>query len=82
MRGSYSLCFRLGVLSLCFLLLGAERLFSQADAGSITGTVTDPAGAVLPEVKVAIIALATNRRLAVLTDNEGRYSSGPLRVGE
>jgi hypothetical protein len=28
------------------------------------------------------LAIATNRRLAVLTDNEGRYSSGPLRVGE
>ena len=66
MRGAYNVRLRLGVLCLGFLLLGAERLFSQADTGSITGTVTDPAGAVLTNVKVTIIAVATNRRLAVL----------------
>ena len=75
-------CLRLSVLSLCLLLLSTERLFSQADTGSITGTVTDPASAVLPNVKVTIIAVATNRRESFLTDSEGRYSSGPLRVGE
>ena len=82
MRGSYNVWLRLGVLALCFLVPGAERLFSQADTGSITGTVTDPAGAVLTNVKITIIAVATNRHLSVITDNEGRYSSGPLRVGE
>jgi hypothetical protein len=82
MRGTYNVWLRFGVLSLCFLLLGAQRLFSQADTGSITGTVTDPASAVLTNVKVTITAVATNRRLTVLTDNEGRYASGPLRVGE
>ena len=40
---------RLGVLALCLLLVGTERLFGQADTGSITGTVTgsrerDPGG--------------------------------------
>src|SRR5260370_4383173 len=80
--GAYNVRLRLGVLSLGFLLLGAERLFSQADTGSITGTVTDPAGAVLTNVKVTITAIATNRRLGVLSEKERRYSSGPLRVGE
>jgi hypothetical protein len=75
-------CLRLSVLSLGLLVLSTERLFSQADTGSITGTVTDPASAVLPNVKVTIIAVATNRRDSFLTDSEGRYSSGPLRVGE
>src|SRR4051794_1939408 len=82
MRGKDNVWLRLGMLALCFLVPGAERLFSQADTGSITGTVTDPAGAVLTNVKVTIIAVATNRHLSVLSDNEGRYSSGPLRVGE
>src|SRR5258707_2733046 len=80
--GTYNIRLRLGVLCLCVRLLGEERLFSKADTGSITGTVTDPAGAVLTNVKITITAVATNRRLAVLTDNEGRYASGPLRVGE
>ena len=79
---SYKMWLRLGVLSVCLLLLRNERLFGQADTGSITGTATDPAGAVLPGVKVTIVGVATNRRLSFLTDNEGRYSSGPLRVGE
>ncbi len=81
-RNIYQVRLRLGVLSLCLCLLGAQGLFGQADTGSITGTVTDPAGALLPHVKVTIVAVATNRQQAFLTDNEGRYASGPLRVGE
>ena len=81
-RNGHNLRLRFGALSVCMLLLGAGRLFSQADTGSITGTATDPAGAVLPGAKITIIAVATNRRQSYLTDSEGRYSSGPLRVGE
>jgi hypothetical protein len=73
---------RLGVLALCFFLLGGERLFSQADTGSITGTVTDASGAVVPGVKVTIVAVATNQRQEFTSDGAGRYSSGPLRPGE
>jgi hypothetical protein len=82
MRGTYNVCVRIWVLSLCLFLLGGDRLFGQADTGSITGTVTDPAGAVLANVKLTIIAVATNRTVSVISDNEGRYASGPLRVGE
>ena len=67
---------------LCLLLLFTKNSFSQADTGVITGTVTDPSGAVLPGVKVTITATETNRRQTFITDNSGRYSSGPLRVGE
>src|SRR3954451_6699619 len=73
---------RLGLLAVCFLLVGTQSLFSQVDTGSITGTVTDPAGGVLSGVKVTITALATNRQQTITTDSDGRYSSGPLRVGE
>lgn len=79
---NYKIWLRFGVLAVCFFLLGTERLFSQADTGSITGTVTDPSGGVLSGVKVTIVAVATNREQTFTTDNEGRYSSGPLRVGE
>jgi hypothetical protein len=82
MRGHYNVRLRLGALTLCFLVPCAERLFSQADTGSITGAATDPVGAVLTNVKITITAVATNRTISVLTNNEGRYSSGPLRVGE
>ncbi|MCU1258440.1 MAG: Oar protein [Bryobacterales bacterium] len=81
-KNSDNVWLRLGVLTLCFLLAGTARLFGQADTGSITGTVTDPAGAVLLGVKVTITAVATNRQQTFTTTSDGRYSSGPLRVGE
>src|SRR5271165_3510899 len=81
-RNHDKIWFSLGVLALCFSLLGGERLLSQADTGSITGTVTDASGAVVPGVKVSIVAVATNQRQDIATDGAGRYSSGPLHPGE
>jgi hypothetical protein len=81
-RKTYNAWLRWVVLAGAILLSGAQSLFGQAETGSITGTATDPAGAVLPNVKVTIIAVATNRKEALLTDAAGNYSSGPLRVGE
>lgn len=75
-------CLRLGVLVLCFFLLGEQRSFSQVDTGNITGTVADPSGAVVPGAKVTIVAVATNQQRTITTDGSGRYSSGPLRPGE
>src|SRR5882724_7642315 len=74
---------KLGVVfcALCLLLLCAESLFSQADTGRITGTVSDGTGAVAPGVRITIVAVETNRTQTFVTDNMGRYSSGPLRVG-
>src|SRR5256885_2121713 len=74
---------KLGVVfsALCLLLLCTESLFSQADTGRITGTVSDATGAVAPGVQVTIVAVETNRSQTFVTDNTGRYSSGPLRVG-
>lgn len=73
---------RLGVLALCFFLLGGKGLFSQVDTGTITGTITDASGAVVPGVKVTIVQVATNQQRTFTTDSGGRYSSGPLRPGE
>jgi hypothetical protein len=70
------------VIALALFLLGGGRLFSQVDTGSITGTVTDTTGAVVPGVKVTIAAVATNQQRTLTTDSAGRYSSGPLRPGE
>ena len=66
---------------LCLLFLCAPSLFSQADTERITGTASDDTGAVVPNVKVTIIAVETNRRQTFVTDNTGHYSSGPLQAG-
>lgn len=73
--------FGLVFLLLCFFLLSTEGLFGQAETGRITGTVTDATGAVVPGVEVTIINTDTNRRQSFTTSAEGRYSTGPLRVG-
>src|SRR5437763_2624291 len=67
--------------ALCLLLLCAQSVFSQADTGRITGTVSDASGAVVPGVRVTIVAVETNLSQTFVTDNTGSYSSGPLRVG-
>ena len=82
-RRSYNVWLRLGVLALCFLLLGAEAAVQSGRHrqhhrhGNRSCRRRPDRG-----VKVTIIAVATNRQQTVLTDNEGRYSSGPLRAGE
>lgn len=83
-RNNYGVWLRLGVLALCFCfcLLGEVRAFSQADTGNITGAITDPSGAVVPGVKVTIVAVATNQQQEATTDGAGRYSSGPVRPGD
>src|ERR1051326_2769292 len=68
--------------ALLLLLLCAQSLFSQANTGRITGTVMDATGAVVPNVKVTIISVETNRRQTFTADNAGHYSSGPLQVGQ
>jgi hypothetical protein len=67
---------------LFLVLLCPESLFGQADTGRITGTASDATVAVVPNVKVTIIAVETNRRLTFVTNSTGRYSSGPLQPGE
>ncbi|HXJ43862.1 MAG TPA: carboxypeptidase-like regulatory domain-containing protein, partial [Bryobacteraceae bacterium] len=75
--------FRLGGVlpALFFLLLCAQSVFSQANTGRIIGTVSDATGAVAPGVQITIVAVETNRSQTFVTDNSGRYSSGPLQVG-
>src|SRR6202158_6095995 len=67
--------------ALGLLLLCAQCIFSQADTGRITGTVSDASGAVVSGVQVTIVAVETNRSQTFVTDNTGSYSSCPLRVG-
>jgi len=72
-----------GVLTLpfCLMLVCTEGLFGQAETGRITGTVTDATGAVVPGAGVILIAVGTNRRIELNSNEDGRYSSGPLQVG-
>src|ERR1700704_6426836 len=46
---------------------------SLGNAGTVSGTVTDPSGAALPKATVTIVNRVTNYRQSVATDNNGAF---------
>jgi hypothetical protein len=63
------------------LFMPLHLLHAQTDLASITGTVTDSAGAALPNSKVEIKNMQTTAVRAVTTDANGFYSAPSLTVG-
>jgi hypothetical protein len=76
------LCF---LLSLGVLLLPASAVQAQERAGTVTGTLTDPSGGVLPGVTVTLTNIQTGRVTTAVTDGSGLYrvdvDPGRYRVG-
>jgi len=65
------------------VLLGAALLptaFWAGTAGSISGTVKDPSGAVIPGATVVITKTATNVQTKTVTDDRGFYAFSGLQV--
>src|SRR6266542_2507126 len=54
---------------------------AQLDRGSLTGTVTDPTGAVIPDVKVSARNTATNAVYETRSEPAGQYTMPNLPVG-
>lgn len=71
---------RLTCASLLFLLFPTPSS-AQLDTGTITGTVTDSSGAVLPGVTVTATQDETGVATAVVTNASGQYVFPGLRVG-
>ena len=69
-----------GVIVLLFLSL--KLAWTQGSSGAIVGSVTDPSGAVVPNVQVAITSAATGLVLNLVTNSAGRYESSPLAPGK
>ena len=63
-------------------LLACSPAGAQSFTGSITGTVTDPSGAVAPGVKVTVTQLETNRTVTATTRADGVYLATALPVGD
>lgn len=68
-------------MKLFCLLLCALPLQAQV-AASISGMVTDPSGAVVPNAKVTIANVATGATRETSTDTAGRYAAPALPAGE
>src|SRR5713101_38122 len=74
---TYRLLFSLAVLMcLCGTLLTA-----QTETGQITGTVFDPAGAVVPEAKITVKSLSTGSSREVTSTGAGTYTVTNLLPG-
>ena len=65
----------------CLLALSACRLWSQALSGTIVGTVTDSAGAVVPGAKVTLTNEGTHFARTVDTNANGQYVASSVPTG-
>ena len=63
------------------LLASASFLQAQDTTGKITGIVTDPSGAVVPDVKVTVTSKSTNISHDTVTNREGVYQVLQLPIG-
>lgn len=72
------------VASILFLIAisGSSGLSAQSLSGSITGVVTDPAGAVIPGAHVAVIDVDKAYVFTSVTDGTGRYIVRNLNPGD
>ena len=64
-----------------FSLLLPALVFGQSDRGTITGTVSDPAGAVVPGAKVVAKSPENGSILETVTTATGNYTLPSLPVG-
>src|SRR5216684_4355311 len=69
------------VLVVIVLVLHTPRIAAQQFYGTITGTVTDPSGAVVPNATVKVTNVATNVTIDLKTDGVGVYVANDLVVG-
>src|SRR5215471_3318371 len=73
---------RRGVMSLSLLLSLTNTLSAQLNRGIIEGIVTDPQGAVVPEVDVTITNVETNVAVPTKTNSTGYYRAVDLVPGK
>src|SRR5881396_314498 len=69
------------VLVIAVLLSFARAAFGQAVFGNITGTVTDPSGAGVPNAEVAITDLDRSITYPTKTNAVGNYTQTHLLAG-
>jgi hypothetical protein len=69
------------IFGVVLLLSTLPRGFSQVDLSGLNGTVTDPAGKVIPGVHVAVSMSDTGLRREAFTSNAGTYEIPALPVG-
>jgi hypothetical protein len=72
---------RSALLSVCCLLLIGGLAFSQSTRGSITGTITDPAGAVIPSAMIEAVNVENGAKYQGESSATGNYTLAELPAG-
>ena len=65
------------LLLICLGVIG----FAQSDRGTITGSITDPSGALIPGAKITLTNVETDTRSETVSTNTGNYTLPALPVG-
>src|SRR5260370_27666776 len=73
--------FRQYFLLLVLFAIGAAGAWAQSTA-TLSGTVTDPTGAVVPSARVTVHSLATGLDREAVTDGSGLYAVPSLQPGD
>jgi len=81
-RGAKRASRRLRVLSASLTVLFSVGAWSQTQLATVSGTITDPTGAVVPGVSVTIVGQGTGLKRNVLTDTAGEYRFAGLPTGD
>jgi hypothetical protein len=72
---------RRALIMLVFLILAAGSLFAQSNKGTITGTITDLAGALMPGVRIEARNTETDVPYQVASSSTGTYTIAQLPTG-
>ena len=64
--------------ALAIILLSSVRVYAQVSGATLTGTVSDASGAVIPNAHISIRNVATGQVRAVTTDAAGFYTAPNL----
>src|SRR6202171_6081360 len=63
------------------ILLACGTVWGQKDTGSIAGTVKDSSGGLVVGAKVTVVDVDRGLTFSTVTNEQGEYVAGPLRVG-
>ena len=57
-------------------------LFGQMNTGEITGSITDPSGAFVPQATIAALEIATKQKHTATSNSAGQYLLPQLPLGD
>jgi TonB-dependent Receptor Plug Domain. len=64
------------------LSLSGSNAYAQSSFGQISGVVTDPTGAAVPQATVTITSANTQAKRVILSDSEGDFIATNLPIGD